>query len=284
VEQPQWGGEDLNGRTILLLTEQGLGDILLFLRYAAILMQRGARVIIAAQEAMRHLLITATKMPFFPIRARPLPSFDVYCPLGSLPGLLGTPGQTLSPMAPYLRAEETLRAAWRDRLGSAGPRVGIIWGGNPETKYDNFRSPRLARILPILQVPGITFIALQAGPARSDISVTPLPAGLIDLGGELDDLAITAAIMSELDLVISSCTAPLHLAGALGVTTWALLPFAPYFPWLLARDETAWYPTMRLYRQTHPGQDWSDVIANVADDLHEFARSFARREMITFAP
>jgi tetratricopeptide (TPR) repeat protein len=268
VTQPLWLGESLAGKTILLLTEQGLGDIILFVRYAPSLVARGARVIIAAPASARRLLGSMEGVTIVANGERPLPDFDVYCPLLSVPLLFGLPYPVVA--APWLRAGTAPRRTWRPRLGSSGPRVGVVWGGNPETKYDRFRSPRLAAMLPLFDVPGITFVVLQAGPARDDLKTIPLPSHVIDLGEELDDLATTAAIMAELDLVISSCTAPLHLAGALGVPAWALLPFAPYFPWLLDRDDSACYPGMRLYRQEGPEPGWATLIARVADDLAAF--------------
>jgi tetratricopeptide (TPR) repeat protein len=273
--QPQWQGEDLTGKTILVVTEQGLGDIIMFARYAPMLVARGARVIVGTTPPSRRLLGSMAGVTMASLIERPLPHFDVYCPLLTLPRLFGTQVATIpSKIVPYLHAEPTLRAQWRARLaGATGLRVGIVWGGNPVTMYDRFRSPRLAKMLPLFDIPGVTFVALQVGPAREDLEQTPLPPNVIDLGPELDDLAITAAVMSELDLVISSCTAPLHLAGALGVKTWGVQPFAPYFPFLLGREDTAWYPNMRLYRQEQPGMEWSDLIARVAHDLAALAAS-----------
>ena len=131
---------------------------------------------------------------------------------------------------------------------------------------------------PLFSVPGVDFIALQVGEGRAN---RPLPPNVRDLGEEVADLADTAAIMAGLDLMISSCTAPLHLAGALGVRTWAMIPSAPYFPWLLERTDTPWYPTMRLYRQEQPGQDWSEVVDRIAADLAELVRSDGNRSRPT---
>jgi tetratricopeptide (TPR) repeat protein len=273
--QPQWQGEDLIGKTILVLTEQGLGDIILFARYAPMLVERGARVIVGTTPPSRRLLGSMKGVTVASLIERPLPDFDVYCPLLTLPRLFGTQVSTIPSTITYLNADPSLRADWRARLADAGPsgtpRVGIVWGGNPVTMYDRFRSPRLAKMMELFDIPGITFVALQVGPAREDLERTPLPPHVIDLGPELDDLSTTAAVMSELDLVISSCTAPLHLAGALGVKTWAVLPFAPYFPWLLDRTESQWYPSMRLYRQEQPGMEWSNLMGHVARDLQAFA-------------
>ncbi len=269
--QPQWQGEDLVGKTILVLTEQGLGDIIMFARYAPMLTACGAQVVVATMPNSRRLLGSLAGVTVVSLIERPLPAFDVYVPLLNLPRLCGTQLASIPAAVPYLHAEAATRAEWRARLPQAGLRVGIVWGGNPATMYDRFRSPRLARMLPLFDVPGVTFVILQVGPAREDLQQTKLPANVIDLGGELDDLATTAAVMCELDLMISSCTAPLHLAGALGVPTWGLLPFAPYFPWLLDRTDSPYYPTMRLYRQEQPGLDWSALISRVSADLTALA-------------
>jgi tetratricopeptide (TPR) repeat protein len=188
VGQPEWKGEDLSGKTILLLTEQGLGDIILWVRYAPLLAERGARVIIAAHQPLHRLLASMRSVTVVPWTSRPWPGFDVYCPLVSLPRLCGTPYPGVSEPVPYLHADPASRTAWRQRLGSTGPRVGLVWGGNPRTKHDRFRSPRLAPMRPLFDLAGITFVVLQAGPARADIAATPLPPHMIDLGGELDDL------------------------------------------------------------------------------------------------
>jgi tetratricopeptide (TPR) repeat protein len=277
--QPQWQGEDLAGKTILVVTEQGLGDIIMFARYAPLLAARGARVIVGTTPPSMRLLGSLAGVTMASLIERPLPHFDVYCPLLTLPRLCRTQVATIPTNVPYLHPEPVLQAEWRARLSvlapkTRGPRVGIVWGGNPATMYDRFRSPRLARMQALFDIPGVTFVVLQVGPAREDLAQTPLPPHVIDLGPELDDLATTAAVMSELDLVISSCTAPVHLAGALGVKTWGVQPFAPYFAWLLNREDTPWYPNTKLYRQEQPGMEWSALIARVAGDLAAFATSY----------
>ena len=202
------------------------------------------------------------------IRDLPLPDFDVHCPLLSLPRAFATRLGSIPAQTPYLSSNAEERRRWGRRTGGDGLLVGIVWAGNSATKRDHFRSPGLGGIAPLFSVPGITFVALQVG----NRDATRLPPNVLDLGPEVTDLADTAAIMSGLDLMISSCTAPLHLAGALGVPTWAMIPFAPYFPWLLNRTDTPWYPNMTLYRQDRPGTDWSEVVERVAHDLAAKAR------------
>ena len=266
--QPCWTGEDIRDKTILVHTEQGLGDIILFARYLPLLVAMARQVIAAVHPSTIRLLASIDGLTIVSIHDVPLPGFDVHCPLLSLPRAFATRLGSIPADTPYLHADAEDRTRWSQRMGD-GFRVGVVWAGNPATKRDRFRSPGLDSIAPLFSVPGVTFVALQVG-ARD---ATPLPPNVLDLGSEVTDLADTAAIMSGLDLMISSCTAPLHLAAALGVPTWAILPFAPYFPWLLDRTDTPWYPTMTLYRQDNPGTDWSGVVGRVAGDLTAKARA-----------
>ncbi|HEX3983365.1 MAG TPA: hypothetical protein VHX12_06690, partial [Acidisoma sp.] len=152
-----------------------------------------------------------------------------------------------------------------------------VWAGNPAAKRDRFRSPGLAAVLPLVAEGAAHFVVLQLGPGRADLARRPLPPDVLDLGPDITDLADTAAIMAGLDLVISSCTAPLHLAGALGVPAWGIIPFTPHFTWGLGSSTSPCYPSIRLYRQGRSGQDWSDVVTRMAADLRELARSAANR-------
>jgi FkbM family methyltransferase len=271
--QPLWTGEDIGDKTILIYTEQGLGDIILFARYLPLVVRRARRVIVAAHPSTRRLLESIDGISIVSIRDVPLPDFDVHCPLLSLPRAFATRLDSIPGCMPYLSADPSEQARWNRPIDGTALRVGIVWAGNPATKRDHFRSPGLTSVMPIFSVPGIDFIVLQVGTEREDRGASPLPPHVTDLGGEVTDLADTAAIMSGLDLMISSCTAPLHLAGALGLRTWAMIPFAPYFPWLLDRTDTPWYSTMRLYRQDQPGRDWSGVVGRIADDLAALVRS-----------
>jgi FkbM family methyltransferase len=261
--QPLWNGEDIADKTILIHTEQGLGDIILFARYLPMVVRKARRVIVAAHPATCRLLGTIEGITIVSVRDIPLPDFDVYCPLLSLPRAFATRLDDIPATVPYLAADPVDHAHWESRIGGDALRVGIVWAGNPATKRDRFRSPGLSSVAPLFSVAGVDFIALQV----ADHHASPLPPNVLDLGKEVADLADTAAIMTGLDLMISSCTAPLHLAGALGVRTWAMIPFAPYFPWLLERTDSPWYPSMRLYRQEQAGQDWSNVVSRIADDL-----------------
>ncbi len=271
--QPVWTGEDIATKTILIYTEQGLGDIIQFARYLPLVVQKAAHVIVAAHPGVERILASIDGITIVPVHQPDLPRFDVYCPLMSLPRAFATRLDTIPATVPYLNASPAEQTRWSQRIAGQSPRVGIVWAGNPATKRDRIRSPGFASIAPLLANSDIDFVILQVGPGRGDLDNVLLPPNVIDLGRDITDLAETAAIMSRLDLMISSCTGPLHLAGALAVPTWAMIPFAPYFTWLLDGTDSPWYPSVRLYRQARPGQDWSDVVARIDADLAEWLRS-----------
>jgi predicted O-linked N-acetylglucosamine transferase (SPINDLY family) len=273
--QPQWSGEDIGDKAILIYTEQGLGDIIQFARYLPLVVGRAGQVLLAANAATRRLLSRIPGLSVIAPDEMAAQRFNVHCALLSLPRAFGTRVETIPAQVPYLTADPLDVTRWGARVKGDGPRVGIVWAGNPATKRDRFRSPRLRSVAPLFSVPGVTFVCLQMGAGREDLATTPLPPNVIDLGDEITDLAETAAIMASLDLVISPCTAPLHLAGALGRPTWAMIPFAPHFPWLLDRADSPWYPSMRLYRQSRPGTDWSSVVDRIATDLRILHRQAA---------
>lgn len=272
--QPSWLGEPLNGRTILLYAEQGLGDTLQFLRYVPLVAARGGRVVLEVQRPLLPLMSGMEGTAQVIARGDPLPPFDLECPLMGLPrafatGLDGVPADT-----PYLRPDPARVARWRDRLGPhMALRVGVVWSGNPRFPADAERSPKLAGLRGLLDVPDCRFYGLQMGAGRADLTDAVLPDGFTDLGREIADFADTAAIMAHLDLVVSSCTGPAHLAGALGVPLWLALPFSPDWRWLTGRDDSPWYPTARLFRQPAPG-DWPAVAGRMAAELATLVQRF----------
>lgn len=265
--QPQWTGGDLAGRTILLHAEQGYGDTLQFLRYVPLVAARGGRVVLECPAALAPLAAAVPGVTRFVTRGEELPPFDLHCPLMSLPRAFGTTLEEIPGAVPYLRPDPQRVARWRARMaegegGDGGDlRVGLLWAGNPGFKGDRDRSPRLRPLLPLFEVPGVRFFGLQMGDGRQDMAGLALPR-FTDLGAEIGDFGDSAAIMANLDLVISSCTAPAHLAGALGVPLWVLLPFSPDWRWLLEREDSPWYPTARLFRQPRRG-DWATVVERV---------------------
>jgi len=270
LPQQLWLGEDIAGRTILLHEEQGRGDAIQFVRYAPLLARRGARVLLEVGDDLVSLFRGLPGVERVFARGEPLPDFDVQCPLLSLPRAFGTRLDSVPADIPYLVADPERVAAWRGRLAGPGLKVGLVWAGNPQFSGDRERSPGLAALAPLLEVPGCRFYGLQLGPGRAELAGRALPPSFTDLGPEIGDFTDTAAVMANLDLVVSSCTAPAHLAGALGVPVWVLLSHAADWRWLLDRDDSPWYPTARLFRQSRPG-DWAAVARDVAAALAEHA-------------
>ena len=270
--QPRWRGEDARGKTMLVYAEQGLGDAIQYVRYIPQLLERGIKVVLAVHPPLKSLF-SAIPGVTVAVLDQALPPFDLHCPLLGLPQIFGTTIDNVPVEVPYLSPDAAKTRLWRNRIPGEGLRVGLVWAGNPTQKGDRWRSPRLASVLPLFDVPGVDFVALQKGPGREDLQNHPLPANVLDLGEEIADFSDTAAIMAGLDLVITSCTAPLHLAGALGVPVWAMIPYSPHFLWGLDREDSPWYPTLKLYRQDEHGRDWSGAIGRMAGDLARLAEA-----------
>ncbi|KAA0576470.1 glycosyltransferase [Azospirillum sp. B21] len=276
---PPWTGGALDGRRILLHDEQGLGDGIQFARYAPLLARRGARVILECNDALVRLFATLPGVEAVVGRSAPTPEHDGHAALMSLPHLLGTTLATVPAEVPYLAAEPSLIAMWRDRLEPArvGLRVGLVWAGNASLPDDPKRSPGLEPLLPLLDLPGVAFVSLQKGDGRADLERLGgrLPTGFHDVGDALDDLADTAAVVAQLDLVISVDSAVAHLAGALGRPVWTILRAESEWRWMLERTDIPWYPTMRLFRQVRAG-DWSDVVAALRTALQRAVKEASR--------
>ena len=266
--QPLWAGEDLDDRVLLLHAEQGLGDTLQFCRFVPAVAAR-QRVVLEVQRPLVRLL-----MPLLPelpgieriiAHGDPLPPFDLHCPLLSLPRVLGTTTETIPQQTPYLNADPQRAAAWRERVGPLdGLRVGLVWAGNQTMSGDRRRSMPLERLSELADLPGVSFVSLQKGPAASH---SPPPGlTLHDWTEDLHDFSETAALIEALDLVIGVDTAVVHLAGALGRPVWLLNRFDRCWRWLLDRDDSPWYPTLRQFRQSQPG-DWSSVLQHVRAEL-----------------
>jgi tetratricopeptide (TPR) repeat protein len=274
--EPLWDGGDLAGRTLLLHAEQGFGDTLQFVRFLARAPAWGGPVALECQPPLHRLL--RMSFPAVPLVARgePLPPFDVQAPLLRVPYLLGTTLDTLPAATPYLRVDAGLAAAWAARLaGPPGRRVGLVWSGNPDHREDRHRTLPPAYLAPLLAAgagaaPPVRFFSLQKGERAARLADLQAHAPVADLGPDLADFADTAAALLSLDLVITVDTAVAHLAGALGRPVWTLLAYAADWRWLRGRDDSPWYPTMRLFRQDGPG-DWSPVIARVAAALQALA-------------
>ena len=269
---PVWQGETLAGRTILLHAEQGLGDTMQFCRFATGL-ARDATVLIEVQAPLKRLMASLPGVARIFARGEALPPFDLHCPLALLPRRTKAGLETIPAEIPYLAADPAQAAAWRDRLsGLPGLRVGLVWAGGqvasqPEQlRIDQRRSITLARLAPLAAVPGVSFVSLQKGAPAAQAATPPGGMVLHDFTAEFDDFADTAALVEALDLVISVDTAVAHLAGALGKPVWLLNRFDTCWRWLLDRDDSPWYPSLRLFRQTAPG-DWDGVVERLRQAL-----------------
>ncbi len=259
--QRMWGGDALNGRTLLLWAEQGFGDTLQFARYAGVAADTGGKVILECRPQLVRLMASAAGVGKAVAHGDKLPKFDVYAPLLSLPGLLGTTLETVPGNVPYLAAEPALIRKWRKRFKDApGLKVGIAWRGTAERRGGPARACPLSALKPLIDDRRLSLFSLQKELAAED---KPLPDGVVDLSRQLSDFAETAAAISALDLVITIDTAVAHLSGGLGRPTMVMLSTACDWRWLSDGDATPWYPGARLFRQTRPG-DWRGVVGKVA--------------------
>jgi|SRR5665213_688204 len=267
--QPIWLGEvSVEGKTVLIQEDEGLGDTVQFARYIPMLAARGARVILVVRDSVYPLLSGLPGVSqCFPKSVRSLPPFDLHCPVCSLPRAFGTRLDTIPSAIPYLPdPSDRSVQAWESRIGPRRKlRVGLVWSGNPAHDNDHNRSVPLQTLARILDVDA-TFVSLQKDPRPDDKAVLER-TDIIDLTSYLTDFAETAALIRCLDLVITVDTSVAHLAGALGHPTWTLLPYIPDYRWLLDRDDSPWYPTMRLFRQTDT-REYGSVLERIRYELH----------------
>jgi Tfp pilus assembly protein PilF len=277
--QPLWEGAPLRGRTILLRAEQGFGDAIQFIRYAPLVQSLGARVLLNCPGSLYRLLATCPGIEVV------LPEgvyieFNCHAPLMSLPRILGTTLQTIPAQVPYLAADRVLFSRWAGELAPGGGfKVGVAWQGNPDHKKDRHRSFRLARFEPLARIPGVRLFSLQKGSGAEQFAEESARFPITDLGCRFGDFADAAAAICNLDLVITPDTALAHLAGALGVPIWVAIPFVSDWRWLMGRDDSPWYPTMRLYRQPR-WNDWDNVFARITRDLASLADTRGRAQRI----
>lgn len=281
--QRRWlGRESIAGKTILLHSEQGFGDAIQFVRYAPRVAAMGAKVLLEGHPALMPVFRDIPGVSAAIELNEALPAFDLQCPLMSLPLAFQTDLASISREVPYLAAQPALVADWQRRLGKrSGMHIGIAWSGNAANEADRERTIALATVAPLFAVPACEFHVVQTDIRSADRTVLEQLPGLRDhsttLGGS-GDFTNTAALISELDLVISVDTSVAHLAGALGKPVWLMLPSDPDWRWLLGRNDSPWYPTMRLFRQALPG-DWRGVIAAVTAMLRMAASSGTNSEM-----
>ena len=276
-DAPLWDGSDIAGRRLLVYAEQGLGDVIMLARYATILAERGITVIFGCQPPLERLLATVPGMFCAASRFDQTPPFDLQLPSFALPHVMGTRLETIPRQVPYVFADPRRAEAWRTALEPIeGFRVGLAWAGSVQNTNDRNRSVPLSAFAPLAEVDGVSFLSVQKGERAAEMP----PPMLRLLPTDFDDFADCAALMANLDLVISVDTATAHLAAALGRPTWTLIPYVPDWRWMLERDDSVWYPTMRLFRQTTRG-DWGDVIRRVTEALRETlsrARSASKDE------
>lgn len=265
--QPLWlGDDDVTGKTILLHAEFGYGDTLQFCRYAEALERRGARVVMEAPAPLAVLLASLRGVAAVVVAGEPLPPFDLHCPVMSLPHAFRTTQATIPDSVPYLAPPPDRVTRWAVRLGPPdGPRVGIAWAGNPAQANDRNRSLRFDQLGPLL-LTGIRWVSLQKDVRSGDRAALAAMPQLARFEDELRDFADTAALIGQLDLVVTVDTSVAHLAGALGKQTWVMLSKPTDWHYPLTGDASPWYPTMRLFRQPRPG-DWASVVGRIATEL-----------------
>ncbi len=274
--KPLWNGSEIKGLTILLQYEQGLGDTIQFIRYAPLIAQKGAKVIVDCQRELVSLIKNAEGIQRVIMQGEELPEFDVYCPLLSLPLIFNATLETIPSKVPYIMVESLLAQKWKDKIqyDNSCIKIGLVWAGKPEHKNDRNRSCPLDVFSPLSELRDVSFYSLQKGEAAKQAENPPRGMKLIDYTEEISDFSDTAALIENLDLVLSVDTSVVHLAGALGKPVWTLLPFAPDWRWMLNRDDSPWYPTIRLFRQPIPG-DWNSVIEKVSEEIQKLVSSKA---------
>ncbi|MGH8850662.1 MAG: tetratricopeptide repeat protein, partial [Casimicrobiaceae bacterium] len=274
--RPPWAGQDLRGKIVMLRAEQGFGDVIQFVRYAPLVKALGATVLIQVREGLERLAsgFAGVDQVLDRSKSESLPHFDFYANLPSLPRAFGTELGSIPADIPYLHADTASVAKWAPKLGDRKLSVGLAWAGSPTHSNDRFRSMDLSVLRPILEVGGVRFVSLQKGPAAQTTGLLPEGVDWLDVGPELDDFSDTAAVISQLDLVLCVDTAVAHLAGALGKPVWVMVAQPADFRWLEGREDSPWYPTLRLFRQSRR-DDWTDVVARVKAALEERVREGA---------
>jgi tetratricopeptide (TPR) repeat protein len=273
LPQPFWDGSPLNGKTILVQDEQGIGDTIHFVRYLPLVKARGGQTIFACVKSLVGLLsgspgidrvINKEKLPELNV------NFDVQAAVMSLPYIFRTDLSNIPANVPYLQATERLKEKWRRRLAAdKNFKIGISWTGNPENTVNYLRSCPAVLFAPLARLPGVSLYSLQKGEKTGEqLKELQKEAGVTDLSGELTDFTETAAAIENLDLVISVDTAVAHLAGALSRPVWIMIPLVPDYRWLLNREDSPWYPTMKLFRQKDHG-NWEELFARVRRELEK---------------
>jgi hypothetical protein len=269
IQKSRWNGKPIPGKTLLIFDEQGFGDSFQFIRLVAKAKEQSqAQIILEVNPESLSLYQRCILADHIVPRGTLIPTFDHYCELMTLPDILGLQTDHLPLFAEYLSADAALVAIWEQKLSHIPhPRVALVWAGRPEHLNDQNRSTSLNQLAP-LAIPNIQFLALQKGPASNQALHPPEGMTLHSLSDEITSFEDTAAILTQVDLLISVDSSPVHLAGALGCPTWVMLPFVPEWRWQTKRTDTPWYPKTRLFRQPVAG-DWGSVATLMADELRK---------------
>jgi len=266
-KQPLWDGAALKGKTILIHAEQGFGDMIHFARYIPMVKAKGGTVVAEVAPPLTRLFSTVPGVGQVVNQGAQLPKFDVHAPMMSLARIFGTTLETIPANVPYLKAPEA-HAPQLPATMSKSRKVGIVWAGRSTHQNDANRSVTFTNFVELLGLPQTTVYSLQQGPAADDIAASGCQAFVLDIGRRMRDFADTAGVIEQLDLVVTVDTAVAHLAGALGKPVWVMLPYPGDWRWMLDRDDSPWYPTMRLFRQQRPGV-WEPVFERVRKSLHD---------------
>jgi len=270
TDRPQWDGSPLTDGILLLIADQGYGDVIQFARYIPWAAARCNQLAIACSAELQAVIQQQPGAGMLFDHWERAPAFVAHCPLSSLPRLAGTRGDAIPAAIPYVRADPERVAFWAERLDALLPpqyrRIGIVWAGRPTHHNDRNRSTALASFAPLTDIPGVALVSLQKGPAQAQIGGYWGRAPLVNLGPELRDFADTMAVLECLERVVAVDTSVGHLAGAMGKEAWVMLPYAPDWRWLLNRPDSPWYPSLRLFRQG-PERSWEPVLAGIAREI-----------------
>lgn len=274
TDKPQWNGAPLrDDQTLLLVADQGYGDVIMFARYLPWAYSRAKNVAIATSAELRELLERHWPGPTYFSRWDQAPPFAAYCPFSGLPRLHFTRLDSIVQPGPYLKPLPDKVAQWKERLDAVLPagmkRIAIAWAGRPTHNNDRNRSINIDMLAPFAQIPNAVFVAVQKGPAVAQIPQWKGPAPIVGLDAQIETFDDTAAILQHMDLLCCVDTSLGHLAGGLGRPAWIMLPYAPDWRWLMHREDSPWYPSLRLLRQPGP-KAWTPLIERVAGELNRF--------------
>jgi hypothetical protein len=279
-QSPRWDGKPYPKAVILIHDEQGLGDTLQFVRYMPLVKERCAKTILETRKELVSLLAGVPgidEIVIRPDRASMQAPCDFHMPLMSLPGLFQTTPETIPGGVPYLQADSEKSEAWSSSLPSDGLRVGLVWAGRPQHTNDKNRSCRLADLMPLLTLEDTIFVSLQKGPASEQLKELPKEVSVLDINQQLQDFSDTAAVVTNLDVVVTVDTAMAHLAGAMGKQAFLLVPFIPDWRWGARRLDSPWYPSMRLFRQSKPNE-WPAVVSRVHKALFDLCCQYGKKK------